>query len=150
MIGLWGQRGRARAGRRVGSAVRACAALCLLFHFVYTPFHLYLEPHCDDVHWGKVVAAEHPSLCVIPDARHCEDHHGRHSAEEHRYDATPFPRGLVLGPMLVEVWEWGGLREGSWEGDGVAEAVLSPPEVSCSWQFCLRAALPVRAPSLLS
>ena len=33
---------------------------------------------------------------------------------------------------------------------GVAEAALSPPEVVRSWQFYFRAALPARAPSLVS
>jgi hypothetical protein len=92
----------------------------------------------------------HSGDCVAYDRHDGDDHHERHSAEQHKFKGTQPTRAMVDEMMPVQVIEWVDPREGCLRPQVVEFSGLSPPELHCCWQFIVRAALPVRAPSLLS
>lgn len=129
---------------------RCCLAFLLVLQIAYTPFHLYLEPHTDEVEfsWGQAATK---AAAVAADESH--DDHGdsdRHPAAQHKLKVLRSQRVAPMDFVLAPVAE-------SWVAAPhilpllVSESSgLSPPEFACRWQFVFRAALPVRAPSLLS
>ena len=81
-----------------------------------------------------------------------DDHgdHERHSAAEHKLKVLRSQRAAPMDLMLVLVAEPVIAEQDCPLPQEFASSGLSPPEISCSWQFHFRAALPVRAPSLPS
>jgi hypothetical protein len=145
-----GLRWSPRAGHMAWGPLRCCATLWLVFYIGYTPIHLYLEPHCDDSHAGSGAAPTHGGDCVADDRHDGEEHHERHPAAEHKLKVTQPTRALVGELVLLEAMVRATPHESCPQAQVVGFSGLSPPELSCSWQFIFRAALPVRAPSFLS
>jgi len=145
-----GLRWSRRTGQKARGALWFCAALWLVFYIAYTPIHLYLEPHCDGAHVGTGPAPVHNGDCLAGDTHAGDHHHERHPAEQHQFKLTQPTRVMVSDMMPVQAMEWVDPYEGSPQVQVVGFSGLSPPELLCSWRFILRAALPVRAPSLLS
>lgn len=131
-------------------ALRFCAALWLVFYIAYTPIHLYLEPHCEHSHARAGDASAHSGDCVAWDTHEGDDQHERHPAAQHEFEVTQ-PTRPHMAPMLpVQALDLMNLHEHCPQPQVSGYSGLSPPEFSCPWQFIFRAALPVRAPSLLS
>jgi hypothetical protein len=142
---------RPRHTRRTAKAVlRVCASLCLVFHIVYTPIHLCLEPHSDDTDIRASAAPARATVAAEDEDHAGGGHHGRHPALEHKFKVLKPERvgqaemSLASGPVPACTCEDCPPRK------GLDSSGLSPPELPRSWQFILRAALPVRAPSFLS
>jgi hypothetical protein len=122
----------------------------MAFYIAYTPIHLYVEPHSDGANGSTGAASARSGDCYADNRHDGDDHHERHSAEQHKFKGTQPTRAIVAEMMPVPAMEWVNPDEGRPEPQLVEFSGLSPPEFSCSWQFIFRAALPVRAPSLLS
>lgn len=144
-----GRRGERRAGRKARGALRSCAAVWLVFHIAYTPIHLCLEPHCDVAHVGTGPAPVHAGDFVAGNTHDGDDHQHRHCAEQHESKVAEPTRAMVAERTPAQLAEWANPLEGCPQRQRVSISGLSPPEFSCSWRFLLRAALPVRAPSVL-
>ena len=132
------------------AALRCCVSFLLVIQILYTPVHLRLVPHSDDAELGQAAA-----LAADPGIAAADDHdghgrHERHSASQHQFKGVSSQRAPVAEMALVTLVEWVAAEEGGSAAPRFEFAGLSPPEFLCSWQFFLRAALPVRAPSLLS
>ena len=124
-------------------------AVWLVFQILYTPVHLYWEPHSEDADFDAASSAA-PAVAMLADAGHDDDeHHERHPAAQHKFKVVNSER-LVLGQMLVvPAVEWMDAEKDCPQPEIFDFSGLSPPELSRCWQFIFRAALPVRAPSLL-
>lgn len=144
-----GRRWSKRTRRQASGALRLCAALWLVLSIVYTPIHLCLEPHLDSAGFRPGAAAP-VGDCVEDSGHDGDDHHERHPAAQHKFKVTQPTRALVAEMLPVEVTDWMGPGQGAPQPQVFGFSGLSPPEIPCSWQFLFRAALPVRAPSLLS
>jgi hypothetical protein len=59
-------------------------------------------------------------------------------------------RAALAEMVLIPMAEWAQREETQPSAEVFEFSGLSPPELSRSWQFFFRAALPVRAPSLFS
>lgn len=145
-----GLRRSRRTGHRFRGALRFCAALWMLFSVAYTPIHLYLEPHSDEADAGTTAAPSHAGALAATQGEDGNDHHGRHPAAQHKFKVTQSARAVVSEMMPTQAMEWVDPHEGCPQPQVVGFSGLSPPELSRSWQFIFRAALPVRAPSFLS
>ena len=137
-------------GRKAWGAVRFFAALWMAFYIAYTPIHLYLEPHVDGGSASSETACTHRGDRVADDRHGAGEHHERHSAEQHKFKVTQPTRAIAAEMVPVQLMEWVNLDNGCPQPKMVESSGLSPPEFHCCWQFLFRAALPVRAPSLLS
>ena len=145
-----GLRWSGRTGRKAWGAVRFFAALWMVFYIAYTPIHLCLEPHSDGGNASTGAASAHSGDCVADDRQDGGDHHERHSAEQHKFKVTQPTRGMVVEMMPVQAVQWVEAERDCPMPEVVDVSDLSPPELARCWQFIFRAALPVRAPSLLS
>jgi hypothetical protein len=145
-----GLRPSGRTGRKAWGAIRFFAALWMVFYIAYTPIHLYLEPHSDGGNASSGTAFAHSGDCVADDRHDDGDHHERHSAEQHKFKVTQPTRAIVAELVPVQLMEWVNPDRGCPQPQVVEFSGLSPPEFHCCWQFIFRAALPIRAPSLLS
>lgn len=136
--------------RQVGAALRWCATLWLVLYIAYTPIHLYLEPHSDGADsWERALPA--PAADCVADAGHDGDeHHERHPAAQHTLKVTQPVRVAVAEMVPVQAVEWVCVEADRSMPQVFGFSGLSPPELPRSWQFFFRAALPVRAPSLIS
>lgn len=132
--------------------VRIAVVLALLALWVPASSHALLE-HAGWIH-------EHEE-----EADHGHDHHDdHHPAKGSDHDAADGICRVETGsvdvpvPKIVHAWMLGdsvlcsGLSSLTEEPDysGPSPPGTAPPEVRVSWQFSCRAAVPVRAPSLLS
>ena len=73
-----------RTRRKAGAVARWCLAFLLVLQIAYTPFHLYLEPHADEVEfsWNRATTK---TTGIAGNASH--DDHGdgeRHPAAQHK------------------------------------------------------------------
>lgn len=142
---------RTRHARRQASAVlRFCVALWLLLTIAYTPIHLCLEPHSDEADSGLAAASTLTKATLVKDGHEGEEHHEQHSAAQHQLKVLRSSRSALAEVMLVPVMEWMDAEKDYPQPQVFGFSGLSPPELTCCWQFLFRAALPVRAPSLFS
>jgi hypothetical protein len=150
MSGAIQRRWKGRPGGMAGVVLRLCVALLLVLQIVYAPIHLYREPHSNEADISGAPPFAPAAGFVSTEDEDADSHHERHSASQHKLQVLRSQRvpvaEMVLVPMVaLVVAEQEGPHPQVFEFSG-----LSPPELLRSWQFYFRAALPVRAPSLLS
>jgi hypothetical protein len=133
-----------------GKAVRFCVAVWLVLQFIYTPIHTYLEPHSEVADFKS--SGESAGVAVLlSDGDHDgEGDHERHSAAEHQLKALRTQRAPAAEMVTLIVVEPVAAEKDRPQNQVCDFSGLSPPELPRGWQFLFRAALPVRAPSLLS
>ena len=144
------KRWTAHASSAAGAALRACVPLWLILQIVFTSIHLYLEPHSDGAGTNSGGASAWFTAFAGDDDHDGDGDHERHSAAQHELKAL---RSARLGPAQIFVAsavQWVDVEQDCPQPQVFEFSGLSPPELPRSWQFLLRAALPVRAPSLLS
>jgi hypothetical protein len=139
-----------RAGRKVGEAPRFCFALYLMVQIVWTPIHLYLEPHSDLADTRSSGAEAQFRVLRGDDAHDDHSDHERHPAAQHDLKVLRTPQAQVAQVVMIRAEEWVAVEKECPLGRVSDFSGLSPPEIPRCWQFLFRAALPVRAPSLLS
>jgi hypothetical protein len=122
----------------------------VVWAIAYTPIHVYVEPHSGDLDFSHGAASTGSDECVVEDAHNGHDHSHRHPAEQHKFQVTQPTRAMVAERMAVQAMEWVDSYAGCPQPQVVGFSGLSPPELPCSWQFVVRAALPIRAPCLLA
>lgn len=132
-----------------GAFLRFCAALVLVFQIVYTPIHLYYEPHSDEAE-SSATAPQSATIALVDDEGHDGDEHREHSAAQHQLKALRSDRAALPDMVLVPLVVCLVADLDKPQAQGLGFSGLSPPELSRSWQFHFRAALPVRAPSAIS
>lgn len=137
-------------GRWTWRALQVFASLWVVLQIAYAPIHLYLEAHSDGADATAGAASVHRDNLIAVDAGDGDDHHGRHTAERHKFKVTQPMRAIVADLIPLQLMDWVNPDEGCPPPRVVEFSGLSPPELPRSWQFLLRAALPVRAPSLHS
>jgi len=140
----------ARTSRAAGAALRFSLALWLILQIVFTSIHLYLEPHSSGADSGSSGASAWLTAFTGDDDHGTDGDHERHSAAQHELKAL---RSVRLGPAQIFVAsavQWVDVEQDCPQPQVFQFSGLSPPELPRSWQFLFRAALPVRAPSLLS
>jgi hypothetical protein len=138
-----------RASRVAGAALRFCVALSLVLQIVLTSIHVYLEPHSDGADTSSGGASAWLTAFAGDDDHDGDGDHERHSAAQHELKAL---RSARLGPAQIFVAsavQWVDVEQDCPQPQVLEFSGLSPPELARSWQFLVRAALPVRAPSLL-
>jgi len=131
-------------------ALRFSLVLGLVFCMAYNPLHLRLEPHSDGSDQDAGTGPTPPGHMVARDQQRGNDHHEPHPAAQHKLTVTPPARALFAAVMPLQTLEWVEIDVAHAPSRLIAFSGLSPPELPRSWQFIFRAALPVRAPSLLS
>ena len=139
-----------RATRAARPIVRLCLALWLILQIVLTSIHLYLEPHSDGADTSSGGASAWLTAFAGDDDHDGDGDHERHSAAQHELKAL---RSARLGPAQIFVAsavQWVDVEQDCPQPQMLEFSGLSPPELARSWQFLVRAALPVRAPSCLS
>jgi hypothetical protein len=144
------RRGTGRTSRRAGAALRRCLALLLILQIVYTPIHLYLEAHSDEMVPSGAVCRASAADFVDGEGEEGDGHHERHSALQHTLKVLRSERAALPELVLVAVVECMDAEQDTPQPQVVDFSGLSPPELARCWQFFFRAALPVRAPSLIS
>jgi len=143
-------RGCRRACRQATAALRFCAALWLVFYTAYTPIHLYLEPHSNAADsWESALPAAAADWVADP-GHEGDEHHERHPAAQHTLKVTQPVRVALAEMVPVQTVEWVHVEPDCSMPPVFGFSGLSPPELARCWQFFFRAALPVRAPSLIS
>ena len=136
--------------RQASAALRFCAALWLVFQFVYTPIHLHLEPHSDAADIGLTASPTDSTTIAGDDEHDGDEHHERHPAAQHKFKVLRSEKAAAAEHVLVSAVEWTFAEMDCPQPQAFGFSGLSPPELPRCWQFLFRAALPVRAPSLLS
>jgi hypothetical protein len=125
----------------------------LVCHLLYTPIHLVLESHADEVHPVEAASAPTAVACLDHDDSHRDDHHEWHPSSQHSFEAVYSSRLVVVSTVVLVALPWLEAVEGLSEPPEPPECRrpgLAPPELTRGWQFHTRAAPPVRAPSVLS
>ncbi len=51
-------------------------------------------------------SSAHSGECLADDRHNADDHHERHSAEQHKFKVTQPTRGIVAEMMRVQLIEW--------------------------------------------
>ena len=123
-------------------------AIWLILQIVYTPLHLSLELHSDETCFSPTISA-----LALPNVVSDDDHdenHDRHPAQQHKFKTTASARTAIVALWLAPAAEWVDIKNDIRVYQPFVLSGLSPPHLHCRWQFLFRAALPVRAPSLLS
>jgi hypothetical protein len=139
-----------RTSRVAGKALRFSVALWLMLQIVCTSIHLYLEPHSDGADFRSSGALAWVTAFTGDDDDDGDGDHERHSAAQHELKALRSVR-LVPGQVFVtSAVQWVDVEQDCPQPQVFECSGLSPPELPRCWQFLFRAALPVRAPSLLS
>jgi hypothetical protein len=139
-----------RASRKAEALVRYCVVFLLLLQSVYIPIHLYRVPHSEEAEYSAPAPLAAPTCLAEQDDHDVDGHHARHPAAQHKFKVTQPARGVAPEMVLVQTVSWLEAGTDRPHPEAVDFSGLSPPEFSCSWQFIFRAALPVRAPPLLS
>lgn len=140
----------AGTSRKAGEALRVCLALYLMLQIVCTSIHIYLEPHSDLVDSGSTERAALVTAVMGDDGHDDDSDHERHSATHHDLKALRTQRAPVAEMVMTVMEAWVPAEQDCPHPQVFEFSGLSPPEFPRSWQFLFRAALPVRAPSLLS
>jgi hypothetical protein len=144
-IGVF-RKGRPR--RKACAALRLGASLWFVWCIAFTPLHLYLEPHADETEFASFTNAP---TTIGGDTGHDDPgNHEQHSAAQHKLKVLRTHRAAPLDVVLAPVAECWVAAPHILPPLVSESSGLSPPEFACGWQFVFRAALPVRAPSLLS
>jgi hypothetical protein len=129
---------------------RIFTALLLVIQIVYTPIHIMRVPHSDE---ADIIASSPLVIAAasLVDADQDGDgHHERHSASQHKLKVLRSER-LVMGQLFaVPAVQLVDAPQYCPKPTVVGFSGLSPPQFTRCWQFLFRAALPVRAPSILS
>jgi hypothetical protein len=133
-----------------GAVLRFCVALLLILQIAYTPIHLSLEPHSDEADFSAAAPRGSGAMHVGEEDHDADAHHERHPAAQHKFKLTQPARAPLVEMLPVEATERVAVERDCPRVKLFEFSGLSPPELPCSWQFVLRTALPVRAPSLLS
>ena len=136
--------------REAGAALRLCVGLWLILQIVYTPIHLYLEPHSDGADSRSWGASAWVTALLGDDGHDGDGDHARHPAAQHKFKVLRSERAAMPGVFLAPVVACAEVGQCCPQPEVVDFSGLSPPELSCCWQFFFRAALPIRAPSLPS
>jgi hypothetical protein len=139
-----------RTSRKAGEALRFCLALYLMLQIVCTSIHIYLEPHSDLVDSGSTEKAALVTVVMGDDGHDDDSDHERHPVTHHDLKALRTQRAPVAELVMTVIVAWVPAENDCPEPQAFEFSGLSPPEFTRSWQFLFRAALPVRAPSLLS
>ena len=139
-----------RTSHQAGALLRVCVAILLVVQIVYTPFHLLREPHSDEDEFSAASPLAATAAFAGAETSDGDGHHERHSAAQHKLKVVRSQRAPVAELGLVTVVECVVVEKDCPQPQMVDFSGLSPPELPRSWQFFFRAALPVRAPSLLS
>jgi hypothetical protein len=139
-----------RTSRMAGAALRLCVGLWLVLQIVYTPIHLYREPHSDEAEIKVPAPLASTAACEGDEHQDSGDHHERHSATQHKFKVLRSQRAPVAEMVPVTVAAWVVAEKDCPQPPVFEFSGLSPPEFVRSWQFFFRAALPIRAPSVLS
>ena len=139
-----------RANRMAGPSLRSCAALWLILQIVCTSIHIYLEPHSDGPDSESSGAPAWLTTFTGDDSHDGDGDHQRHSAAQHELNALRSVRLVPAQIFVASAVQWVDVEQDCPQPTVFEFSGLSPPELPRSWQFLLRAALPVRAPSLLS
>jgi hypothetical protein len=140
----------AHASSAAGAALRACVPLWLVLQIVYTPIHLYLEPHSDGADSRAWNASAWVTALLGDDGHDGDGDHERHPAAQHKFKVLRPERAALAEVLLAPAVASVEVGQNYPQPQVFEFSGLSPPELPRSWQFLLRAALPVRAPSLLS
>lgn len=122
----------------------------LVVWLVYTPLHLHLEPHSHEV-FAHPPTSQTPSLASVSDASpasDADDH--EHPAYQHQLKLAQSNRLASVPVVFLMTVVWMALEQDCPHSPDFGFSGLSPPELTHSWQFLFRAALPVRAPSFAS
>jgi len=135
------------ASRMVGAPLRLCLGFWLVLQIVYTPIHLYRVPHSDEADFGTA-APQTAAGIFAGDEGH--GHHERHSAAQHKFKVLRPERAALPEVFLAPTVACVVVRQDCPLPEVFEFSGLSPPELLRCWQFLVRAALPVRAPSCLS
>lgn len=139
-----------RTSEKAGAALRFCLAVYLILQIVCTPLHLYLEPHSDFVADEWTTSWAQTTAEISCQAHHSDSDHERHSASHHALKALRTQRTPVVDMVFVMATECLPPAKPCLAEEVSVFSGLSPPELPRSWQFVLRTALPVRAPSFPS
>lgn len=139
-----------RTSRTAGTALRLCLGLGLVFYIVYAPIHLYLEPHSEDTDAWAPTRTAADAASVGQQDHDGDDHHARHPAAQHKLKVMQPTRAPVAEMAAVQPVQWVEPERACPPPQAFGFSGLSPPELPRCWQFVFRAALPVRAPSVLS
>ena len=127
--------------------------LWLVCHLLYTPIHLLLESHAEEVHPVEAASRAAAVACLDRDDSHGDDYHEWHPASQHSFEAVNSSRLVVPSTLVIVTMPWLEAVEGfsePQEPPGCRGQGPAPPELVRGWQFHFRAAPPVRAPSVPS
>lgn len=130
--------------------MRFCLSLWVALQIVYTPIHLYHEPHSDDASSGGAAPRTTAAAFIGNQDQSPDGHHERHPGAQHKIKLLRPQRVAPMDVVFVAALEWEVAEKDCLEPQPLEFSGLSPPELSRCWQFAFRAALPVRAPSLHS
>lgn len=128
-------------------------AIWLVCQLLYTPIHLVLESHADEVSPVGTASVPTTLACLDHDDSHRDDHHEWHPSSQHSFEAVNSNRLVVVSALVMVALPWLEAVEGFsdlQEPPDCRRPGLAPPELVRAWQFHTRAAPPVRAPSALS
>jgi hypothetical protein len=139
-----------RVSRSVGTALRLCAVLLLILQIVYTPIHLVRVPHSDVADFSAAAPMTSATAFAGDENQDGDGHHERHPAAQHKLKVTQLTRAIFVEMVQIPEIKWLDAENECPQPQAVDFSGLSPPELPRCWQFFFRAALPVRAPSLLS
>ena len=145
-----GLRWSKRTRRQASGVLRLCAALWLVVQIVYTPIHLYREPHSDEAEMSAPPPVAAATAYEGDEHQGSDEHHERHSAAQHKIKVLRSQRAPVAEMVPVQAVQWVEAERDCPSPQVLEFSGLSPPEFHCCWQFIFRAGLPVRAPYLLS
>ena len=144
------RRWTSRTRRMACAALRLCVSLWLVLEILYTPIHLYGEPHSDEADISAPAPLASTASYEGDEHQGSDEHHERHSAAQHKIKVLRSQRAPVAELVPVQAVQWVEAERDCPAPQVFEFSGLSPPEFHCCWQFHFRAALPVRAPSLLS
>ena len=139
-----------RTSRVAGTALRFSVALCFMLQIVCTSIHLYLEPHSDGADFRSSGASAWATAFTGDDGHDNDGDHERHPAAQHKFKVLRPERAALAEVLLAPAVACVEVGQGCPQPQVFQFSGLSPPELPRSWQFFVRAALPVRAPSCLS
>ena len=139
-----------RTSRAAGAALRLSVGLWLVLQIVYTPIHLYRVPHSEEADFSAPAPLGTAAALDGDEGHGGDGEHERHPAAQHKFKVLRSERAAMPGVFLAPVVACAEVGQCCPQPEVVDFSGLSPPELSCCWQFFFRAALPVRAPSLPS
>jgi hypothetical protein len=118
-----------------------------MFYVIYTPIHLYLEPHADEADFRSSAASALAAIVAAEEGCAGDGHHERHPAAQHQFKVVKSDRLVQVEMLAAPAIAYVDVREDSLQPQVFGFSGLSRPGFACCWRFFLRAALPVRPPS---